>query len=60
MVVEIPVDIANIGYKGGLIIDKKTDIVSKIAMSVLKAAVGKKPNVLLSHTILISRFYDTH
>ena len=47
-------------YKGGLIVDKKTDIVSKIAMSVLKAEVGKKPNVLLIHKILISRLYDTH
>ena len=58
--VEILSGIANIGCKSGLIVDKKTDIVSKIAMSVLKAKLGKKPNVLLSHKILISRFYDTH
>jgi len=48
------------GCKGGLIVDKKTDIVSKIAMSILKAELGKKPNVLLSHKILLGRFYDTH
>jgi|TARA_R110002020_G_scaffold231894_1_gene443074 hypothetical protein len=43
-VVEILSGIANMGCKSGLIVDKKTDIVSKIAMSVLKAEVRKKPN----------------
>mgnify|MGYP003638130711 CR=1 FL=1 len=53
--VEILSGIANMGCKSGLIVDKKTDIVSKIAMSVLKAELGKKPNVLLSHKILLGR-----
>ena len=60
MILAIPVGNANMGCKGGLIVDKKIDIVSKIAMSILKAELGKKPNVLLSHKILIGRFYDTH
>ena len=58
--VEILSGIANMGCKSGLIVDKKTDIVSKIAMSVLKAELGKKPNGLLSHKILLGRFYNTH